>query len=54
MTQNVDDMIDTLKKLTNQIDDLSEKVQTLVKESHELNKSVNLNKEVCFLTIFLF
>ena len=46
MTPNADDLIETLKKLSTQIDSLGDKVKGLSQDSHELNKTVKLTKEV--------
>lgn len=46
MTPNADDLIEVLKKLVDQIDSLDGKTKSLVHNTHELNKTVKLTKEV--------
>jgi len=45
MTPTVDDLIDTVKKLVNDIDSLDDKVKCLTHDSYELNKTIKLTKE---------
>ena len=47
MTPNVDDLIDDLKNLLNHFIKVENKTKLLVHESHELNKTIKLTKEVC-------
>lgn len=46
MGQNIEEMIESLKKLNGQIEELTGKVHVLMKDSQILNKELNLNKEV--------
>lgn len=48
MTPNIDKIIQSLQKSTQQIDNLNEQMNDLSNSSQDLHKTVKLNKEVCF------